>query len=80
MEQGLGRLDRWRDDGSCDIAGQELRSSDTAGVVHVALVYASLEDRPLQAGPGSAAVAQAAVSLGQYTTVLGALRLTVRGT
>jgi hypothetical protein len=72
-EWGLGRLGTWRD-GELDITGTPLAEPDKP-IAHVALVYTSLEDVGPLLGTGTGTVAEAALLLGQYASVAGAIRL-----
>lgn len=74
-EWGLGRLGTWRD-GSLDITGMPLADGDEP-VVHIALVYSSLEGVSPGTGPEVGAVGEAGLMLGHYASVAGALRLVV---
>ncbi|HJY57110.1 MAG TPA: hypothetical protein VJ418_12055, partial [Streptosporangiaceae bacterium] len=74
-EWGLKRLGTWRGD-SMDITGMPLADGDEP-IVHVALVYSSLEGVSPGIGRGAGAVAEAGLMLGHYASVVGALRLVV---
>lgn len=74
-EWGLKRLGTWRGD-SMDVTGMPLADGDEP-IVHVALVYSSLEGVSPGIGRGAGAVAEAGLMLGHYASVVGALRLVV---
>lgn len=74
-EWGLKRLGTWRD-GSIDVTGIPLTSGDEL-IVHVALVYTSLEGVGPGIGREAGAVGEAGLMLGHYASVLGALRLVI---
>lgn len=75
-EWGLRRLGTWRGDGSMDVTGMPLADGDEP-IVHVALVYTSLEGVSPGIGRGTGTVTEAGLTLGHYSSVLGALRLVV---
>ena len=74
-EWGLKRLGTWRGDG-IDISGMPLADGDEP-VAHVALVYTSLEGVGPGIGRGADVAGEAALMLGHYASVAGALRLVV---
>lgn len=72
---GLKRLGTWRGD-RIDDAGMPLADGDEP-IVHVALVYSSLEGVSPGIGRGAGAVTEAGLMLGHYASVVGALRLVI---
>jgi hypothetical protein len=74
-EWGLKRLGTWRGD-SLDIAGMPLAGGGEP-IVHVALVYTSLEGVSPGIGRGAGAVSEAGLMLGHYASLAGAFRLVV---
>lgn len=72
-EWGLKRLGTWSN-GSIDVTGMPLSDGDEP-IVHVALVYSSLEGVSPGIGRGAGAVTEAGLMLGHYASVAGALRL-----
>jgi hypothetical protein len=77
-EWGLRRLGTWSG-GSIDTAGMPLTDGDEP-IVHVALVYTSLEGIGPGMGAGTGAVGEASLMLGHYASVAGTLRLVVGDT
>jgi hypothetical protein len=77
-EWGLGRLGTWvaGSDHEIDVTGMPLGDGDEP-IVHVALVYTSLEGLRPGIGRGTGAVLEAGLMLGHYTSVLGLVRLVV---
>jgi len=75
-EEGLQRVGRWSDTVPPSVLSSEAPLiNEGRRVAHIALVYSHLQDQgPL---PGSAAdtVARAALSLGHYSSVTGAIRM-----
>lgn len=74
-EWGLKRLGTWCDSG-IDITGMPLADGHEP-IVHVALVYTSLEGVSPGIGRGAGTVTEAGLMLGHYASVVGALRLVV---
>ncbi len=72
-EWGLKRLGTWSGD-SMDVTGMPLTGGDEP-IVHVALVYTSLEGVSPGIGRGVGTVDEAGLMLGHYASVVGALRL-----
>ena len=72
-EWGLKRLGSWVGD-SIDVTGMPLTGGDEP-IVHVALVYTSLEGVSPGIGRGVGTVDEAGLMLGHYASVVGALRL-----
>jgi hypothetical protein len=77
-EWGLKRLGTWHGD-SIDVTGMPLEDGDEP-IVHVALIYTSLEGVSPGIGPGAGAVTEAALMMGHYASVAGAFRLVVGDT
>jgi hypothetical protein len=75
-EWGLSRLGKWCADGSIDDTGTPLTDGDEP-FAHVALVYTPLEDVAPPPGAGVGTLAEAALELGHYASVAGAVRLVV---
>jgi hypothetical protein len=74
-EWGLKRLGTWNGD-SIDITGMPLADGEEP-IVHVALVYSSLEGVSPGISPGAGTVTEAGLTLSHYASVEGALRLVV---
>ncbi len=72
-EWGLKRLGIW-DGASIDVTGMRLADGDEP-IVHVALVYTSLEGVSPGIGRGTGTVTEAGLMLGHYSSVVGAFRL-----
>jgi hypothetical protein len=77
-EWGLKRLGTWRGD-SIDVTGMPL-AEGAEPVVHVALIYTSLEGVSPGLGREAGALGEAGFMLGHYASVVGALRLVVGDT
>jgi len=77
-EWGLKRLGSWRggNGDSIDATGMALADGDEP-IVHVALVYTSLEGVSPGIGRGVGVVSEAGFMLGHYASVVGALRLVI---
>jgi hypothetical protein len=79
-EWGLSRLGTWRSGGAgaggldIDISNAPLTAGDET-VAHVALVYTSMENSGPPLDTETGALAEAALHLGNYTSVAGALKL-----
>jgi hypothetical protein len=74
-EWGLKRLGTWRGD-NIDVTGMPLADGDEP-IVHVVLIYTSLEGDSPGIGRGAGTVGEAGLMLGHYASVVGALRLVV---
>jgi len=74
-EWGLKRLGTWRGD-SIDVTGRPL-ADDAEPIVHVALIYTSLEGVSPGIGRGAGVLGEAGLMLGHYASVVGAFRLVV---
>jgi hypothetical protein len=74
-EWGLKRLGTWRGD-SIDITGMPL-TDGAEPVVHVALIYTSLEGVSPGIGREAGVLGEAGLMLGHYASVVGAFRLVV---
>ncbi len=72
-EWGLSRIGSWHG-GALDITDKPLGEPDRP-IVHVALIYTSLEDVGPLLGTGTGTVCEAGLLLGQYASVAGAMRL-----
>lgn len=75
-EWGLKRLGTLRDDKITDVTGMPLTDGEEP-IVHVALVYTSLEGVSPGIGSGTGTVAEAGLILGHYSSVAGALKLVI---
>ena len=78
-EWGLKRLGTWSDanDGSISTTGMLPLTEGDEPVAHVALVYSPLEIYSPGAVSGAGTLGEAALMLGHYTALTGALRLVV---
>jgi len=74
-EWGLKRLGTWRGD-SLDVTDMPLADGEEP-IVHVALVYTSLEGVSPGIGREAGVLGEAGLMLGHYASVVGALRLVV---